>query len=119
MTPTPMQPEHRGYVCSTWARGQRLGLRIGPAFRLVNRIIDSSTVLVLAHGPTVHAWACGDGELLHYAYVPPELRGRGLTRQLVTALCGSYPEHIRVTHPWPGKSDRFQYVPRRLLEAAA
>lgn len=119
MTPTPMQPEHRGYVCSTWARGQRLGLRIGPAFRIVNRIVDASTVLVLASGPTVHAWACGDAELLHYAYVPPELRQRGLARQLITAVLGGYPARIRVTHPWPIASDRYQYVPHGLLEAAA
>lgn len=119
MTPSPMQREHRGYVCSTWARGQRLGLRTGPAFRLVNRIIDASTVLVIAAGPTVHAWACGDGDVLHYAYVPPELRERGMARELITALLGSYPERIRVTHPWPVKSDRYQYVPHGLLEAAA
>ena len=119
MKPAPMQPEHRGYVCSTWARGQQLGLRIGKAFRLVNRIVDSSTVVVFASGPTVHAWACGDGDALHYVYVPPELRHRGLARQLITALFGEYPERIRVTHPWPGASDRFQHVPHGLLEAAA
>lgn len=118
MTPVPMQTEHRGYVCSTWARGQR-GMRTGPAFRLVNRIIDASRVLVIAAGPTVHAWVCGDSAVLHYAYVPPELRERGMARELVTALFDGYPARIRTTHPWPFASDRYQYVPRRLLEAAA
>lgn len=119
MTPTPMLDAHRGSVCSTWARGQRLGIRTGPAFRLVNRILDTARVVVLASGPTVHAWACGDEGMLHYAYVPPELRERGMARELVTALLGDYPERVRVTHPWPFTSDRYQFVPHALLEAAA
>lgn len=120
MTPEAMAPEHRGYVCSTWARGQRLGLRTRPAFRLVNRVIDSGAdVVVLASGRTVHAWACGQDDVLHYVYVPPEIRGKGFARRLITSLFGAYSERIRVTHPWPFESERFQYMPRRLLEAAA
>jgi hypothetical protein len=114
-----MAPQHRGYVCSTWARGQRLGIRTGPAFRLVNRIIDTSRVMVLASGPTVHAWACASDDALMYAYAPPELRRQGMVRQLVTALFESYPERVRVTHPWPFASERFKYDPTALLEAAA
>lgn len=113
-----MLPEHRGFVCSTWANGQR-GLRRGPAFRLANRLIDTTPVLVLASGRTVHAWACGDGDVLHYAYVPPELRESGVARRLITALFGNYPDRIRVTHPWPFSSGRYQYVKTALLEAAA
>jgi GNAT superfamily N-acetyltransferase len=119
MNVEPMRAEHRGYVCSTWARGQRIGLRTRPAFRLVNRIVDASRVVVIASGPTVHAWACGDGDVLHYVYVPRELRGRGIARRLISQLFEGYPERVRVTHPWPFSSNRFQYVPHALLEAAA
>jgi hypothetical protein len=119
MTPSPMQQAHRGYVCSTWANGQRLGIRTRPAFRLVNRIIDVARVVVIAQGPTVHAWACADDDVLMYAYVPPELRRRGVARKLVTSLFGDYPQRVRVAHPWPFASERFQYVPHALLEAAA
>ncbi len=109
----------RPYVASTWARGSRYGLRTGDAFRLVNRALDVSDVLVLANNKTVHAWACGEAGLLHYVYVPPELRGHGLARDAITQLLGEYPEHVNVTHPWPRESARFRYTPHLLFRSAA
>lgn len=122
MTPVTMLPAHRAYVVSTWAHGQRYPLRTRPAFRLVNRILDSGAVdvVVLATEHTVHAWACGEGEnVLHYAYVPPELREQGFARRLITALFGGYPERIHVTHKWPFESARYCLTKHRLLERAA
>lgn len=121
MTPAPMAPEHRAFVASTWARGQRYGLRTRQAFRFVNHVLDTGvSVVVIANGPTVHAWACGEDEnTLHYAYVPPGLRREGFAHRLLDALFGAYPEHINVTHPWPFESSRFRYVPNLLLRAAA
>lgn len=120
MTPETMRPEHRAYVASTWARGSKYGLRTREAFRFVNRVLDSApTVLVFATGPTVHAWACADGDTLHYAYVCPDMRGFGLARRLITALLGEYPEHVNVTHRWPRESGRFRYAEHLLLRTAA
>lgn len=123
-----MAPEHRAFVVCTWARSARYGLRRPETFRLVDRIVDSSArVLVVANGKTVHAWACGDGDVLHYAYTAPELdedresllRGRGLARRIITELLGEYAEHITVSHPWPRESARFRYVPNLLLTRTA
>lgn len=112
MTPIPMELPHRGYVVGTWSNGQRYGMRVSTAKRLVNRVLDSDArVIVFANGRTVHAWACGEGaNILHYAYVPPELRKNGFLRKLVTSLFGEYPDCIRTTHPWPWPSGRYQYT---------
>jgi GNAT superfamily N-acetyltransferase len=111
-----MAPEHRAFVASTWARGSRYGLRTRDAFRLVNRLLDASPrIVVAANGMTVHAWACGVADALHYVYVPPELRGHGIARRLITELFGEYPDRIVVTHRWPRPSSRFTYAPERLL----
>lgn len=84
-------------------------------FRLVDRVLDAGTpVVVLAHDKTVHAWACGELGVLHYVYVPPELRGNGLGAQLIALAVGGYLERINVTHEWPGESRRFRYTPHLL-----
>ena len=124
-----MAPEHRAFVVCTWARSASYGLRLTPTFKLVDRVLDDprARVVCIAHGRTVHAWACGDGEVLHYAYTAPELdangvsllRGRGLARRLITELFGAYPEHITTSHEWPRESARFCYVPNLLLTRTA
>jgi len=125
-----MQPEHRAFVVCTWAKSASYGLRRPATFRLVDRVLDDSgaRVVCIAHGRTVHAWACGDGDVLHYAYTAPELdpttgvsllRGRGLARRLITELFGEYPEHITTSHEWPRESARFRYVPNLLLTRTA
>ena len=121
MTPTPMLQSHRRYVVPTWANSADYdGMRRRDRFRLVDRILDGGAdVFVIANGDTVHAWACGDLGMLHYVYVPPELRRKGLARRLITALLGDYPQHINVTHGWPRESSRFRHVPHLLLRTAA
>lgn len=129
MTPlVDMAPEHRAYVVCTWAKSASYGLRRPETFKLVDRVLDGGArVVCIAHGRTVHAWACGDGDVLHYAYTAPELdalgnsllRGRGLAQRLITELLGAYPEHITTSHPWPRESARFRYVPNLLLTRTA
>ncbi len=107
----------RRYVAPTWGHSSSYpGLRKRERFALVDRILnEGAKVFVLATNDiTVHAWAAGDGEALHFVYVPPGLRGNGLARRAITALLGSYPERIHTTHIWPRPSSRFVYAPHLL-----
>lgn len=121
MTPREMTAGDRRFVVPTWAQSSRYdGLSKADRFDLVDRLLDGSArCVVLASDRTVHAWACGDVDTLHYVYVPPELRGHGLARRVITALFGELPEHVHVTHPWPRPSPRFRYVPHLILRSAA
>jgi hypothetical protein len=61
---------------------------------------------------TLHGWACAaPGERLYYAYLPKELRGRGLSRALVREAFGEYPKQIPTAYPWPHAGARFQFTP--------
>ncbi len=116
-----MTPRDRRYVVPTWACSSRYdGLRKRGRFALVDRALDDGTpvVCLASDDLTVHAWACGESGTLHYVYVPPELRGNGLARRVITAVLGSYPERINTTHEWPRPSSRFRYTPHLLREAA-
>lgn len=116
-----MTARDRRYVVPTWAHGSRYdGMHRRDRFALVDRLLDAGArcIVLATDERTVHAWACGDDDLLHYAYVPPELRGEGLARQAITALFGEYPERIYVTHEWPRASSRFRFAPYRLRQAA-
>lgn len=116
-----MLASDRRFVVPTWARSSSYdGLALPERFRKVDRIIDGGArVIVLARGITVHAWACAEDDTLHYAYVPPKLRGHGLARRLIMALFGRYPERINVTHAWPGERERFRYTPHLIHREAA
>lgn len=109
MTPREMLPSDRGYVFKSWLRESRYRPR-GHRASIITGHLDTARTVVLASGPTVHAFACGSGETLHFAYVPFDLRGHGLGRRVITALFGSYPDHITVTHAWPFESARFHYA---------
>jgi hypothetical protein len=121
-----MRPEDRRFIVPTWVRSLATHLRVAPHgkhWRAVDRVLDATDtrVIVLASDQaarTIHAWAAATGDALQYAYVPPELRREGLARQCITALFGSYPERIAVTHAWPFASERFYLQPHRLLRAA-
>jgi len=108
-----MTGRDRPFVVSTWARSSRYeGMRKRDRFRFVDRVLDAGTpVTVLASDElTVHAWACASDGTLHYVYVPPELRGCGFARRVITAALGWYPSLIHVSHPWPAESSRFVVV---------
>lgn len=123
MTPRIMTIRDRRYVVPTWAEGSRYqGLRKSERFALVDRVlseIGARVVCLVTNDITVHAWAAGGPDVLHYVYVPPELRGEGLARRVITELFDGYPDHIDVTHPWPRASTRFRYRPHLLHREAA
>jgi hypothetical protein len=53
--------------------------------------------------------------VLHYAYLPPELRSLGLCKAMVTRLCGAGP--IDVTSFWPKRwPEHFHYNPYRIYQ---
>lgn len=118
-----MSASDRRFVAPTWALGAKWkGLTKDERFRRVDRILDDegTRVVVLAVGRTVHAWAAGIGTRLLYVYVPPELRGEGLARRVITELIGGYPDVIQITHPWPYASERFRFprIEPRMRKAA-
>lgn len=123
-----MEPLDRRFVVPTWVRSlafQRRGDHRKATLRrywaIVDRVLDDSAtrVSVLATGGgAVHGWACATGDVLQYAYVPPELRGHGLARRCITHALGGYADRIEVTHAWPFSSERFHVVPHHLLRAS-
>ena len=121
MTPRAMNASDRRFVAPTWALSSSYdGLSKASRFKLVDRMLDGGApVIVLAEGATVHAWACGEAGVLHYAYCPPELRRHGIVRRLITSLFGEYPEHIATTHEWPWESRRFVFRPHLMHREAA
>lgn len=122
-----MRPEDRRFIVPTWVRSLASFRRIAPMgkhWRAVDRVLDAhdTRVMVLASDSaarTIHAWAAATGEVLHYAYVPPELRREGLARSCITSLLGGYPERIGITHAWPFTSPRFVWQSHPLLRTAA
>jgi len=121
MTPRAMNASDRRFVAPTWALSSTYdGLSKPARFRLVDRMLDAGApVIVLAEGPTVHAWACGEADTLHYVYVPPDLRGFGIAAKLIALALGGYPERINVTHRWPRESSRFVFRPQLTHREAA
>jgi GNAT superfamily N-acetyltransferase len=116
-----MTARDRRFVVPTWAHNSSYdGKTLPERFDLVDRTIDGGcrVVCLATSDICVHAWAAGDGDALHYVYVPPELRKKGLARRAITALFGSYPERIHCTHKWPRASARFRFAPYRLRTAA-
>ena len=126
-----MRPEDRRFVVPTWVRslaasrrGEQRRRTLRVYWGVVDRVLDApgTRVVVMASdgaARTLHAWACATGDVLHYAYVPPELRHEGLARQAITAVLGSYPEHVATSHAWPFESARFRRQDHHLLRQAA
>jgi hypothetical protein len=82
---------------------------------------ESAVVLYREGKDTIHAWACGRGpNLLHFAYVPVNLRRSGFGRAVIDTVLDGYPKTIHVTssplslphHP------RFVYNPFVMRQAA-
>ena len=113
-----MLPDDRRFIVPTWVRSLASLERRAPQgrdWRAVDRILDTAgtEVQVLVTGNAIHAWAAGTSSLVHYAYVPPELRREGLARRCITALLGGYPERIAITTAWPFASARYCLQPMR------
>lgn len=122
-----MRPEDRRFIVPTWVRSMASLKRVAPMgkhWRAVDRVLDApdTRVSVLASDAaarTIHAWAAASGDLLHYVYVPPELRRAGIARKLITSLLGSYPDRIAISTAWPFASTRFHWQAHPLLRTAA
>lgn len=65
--------------------------------RVVERLYPHVSVLGRG-GSEVHAWVCAEPGLVHYVYVPAELRRLGFAKALVRAVAGERGEH---THRRP------------------
>lgn len=125
-----MRPEDRRFIVPTWVRSLAATRRdderkdtLRRYWGIVDRILDDQDTRVMVTASdqaarTLHAWAASTAGVLHYAYVPVELRERGLARKCITALLGDYPEQIPITHAWPFASSRFVWQPHPLLRAA-
>lgn len=141
-----MRPEDRRFVIPTWVQSfaeyapwsKRTTLQ--KHWAVVERLLlsPSTRVVVLCTDSaqrTLHGWAAADVDAwaLHYAYIPPELRGGGLARTAITSVLGTYADRIDVTHPWPElkirnetgrvigtrQHNRFRWSPYPLLSCEA
>lgn len=109
----PAKPEHRSYILSTWVKSyessvRRLtvaGMRIqtdvyrAGESKLAEKYWHISGVLVSPGDEyTIHGWVCASAGRLWHVYVPPQLRGNGVARELVEQSAGKqYATH----KPWP------------------
>ncbi len=87
------RPLMKGVEHQAYHQGQR---------RRVERLWRLTSVAVTERAPEApHAWVCGRFGVLHYVYVPFELRRRGLAKLLVRSVCGP---DVDVSHRWPFES---------------
>lgn len=125
------RPERPGLVLDSWLRTYRRLFHVRGLSPLewyagqraiAMRLLEDVWCAVRPESPeTIHGWVCGEEGVLHYVYVPAELRRRGIGRALVLALAG---ERGVVTHRPPSSKalSGFVYNPfalaRTLMEAA-
>ncbi len=115
-----MTPRDRHFVSATWARAARYGFAAPREGRLSFRIVDallerSPRVLCIATDErTVHAWAAGHGDVLHFVYCAPELRRQGLARFLLREMFGAKGPAL-VTHDTPKRLAPRAYLNPYLL----
>lgn len=97
-----MTSSDRRFVVPTWASSARYGMSRALSFRLVDALLCHRTrVLCIATDErTVHAWCAGHDDVMHYAYVAPELRRQGFARILVTRMFGGAGPAV-LTHEAP------------------
>lgn len=115
ISPREMTARDRRFVVPTWVHGSAYDIPIARRWRLVDRLLDSgrTRVIVLATNDiTVHAWAAASDGVLHFAYVPPELRRKGMASKAIALALGEYPFDIRTSHLWPYDTERFRLSKR-------
>lgn len=120
ITTRPLTQADRRFVVPTWVKSvshgpQQCRRLLRATYGLaVDRILDDpATVGVVlcseAATSALHGYAVAAHGVLHYAYMPPELRGQGLARKAIRAVLGDYPARIVTSHPWPWQSARFHW----------
>lgn len=100
---------HRNYILSTWLKSYipviRKWLGKDAPLRYEQEAAETlweQTWIVTSEEDefTIHAWVAGVPGVLHYVYVPPDLRGKGIARALIRHACGHTFSYGR---PWPYK----------------
>lgn len=114
----PLAKADRGFVASTWVQSyKQAGVPngfLGRHAEVVDCLLARATTLVLCDredAESLHGWVCGSGCVLHYVYVPHELRRNRFARQMIAAAIKGYPNTIPCSHKWPHQSSRFQFNP--------
>lgn len=103
----PMTEDDVAFVYSTWLQSYRrrfvdLTRRVywKQQRERVDRIVSATRIACQPGAErAIHGYVCGGPGLLHYVYVPFELRGRGLARDMTRAVCGE--GAVTLTHFWP------------------
>lgn len=89
-----MSLRDRNFVAPTWIKSARYGFATPRGtrieYRIVNALLERAPrVLCIATDErTVHAWAAGHDDVLHFVYVAPELRRQGFARLLIRQMFG-------------------------------
>lgn len=98
---------HRNYIISTWVlsasdavakRGVRRSVCRAEEDGLCKAAIESGSVFVLVDevdDSVIHGWIAGVKGLLQWAYLPPQLRGKGIFRSMAHVVCGKDLEYTR------------------------
>lgn len=115
--------EHRAFIHGTWFRSywqQSKGKLSHSVFadgepRLIESCYGLCHVLT-TDGSSIHGWVCGKMGLLHYVYVPTELRGNGFGSKMVLSLTGVGPDYTRENR-WIKQKVKGTFNPYRLQES--
>jgi hypothetical protein len=123
----PAGEVHRNYVLSTWIlstvdsatkRGVRRSVCRIEEEAAAKTALEQGLVKVLvdhADDTVIHGWICGKQGLLHWGYLPPELRKLGLFKSMVRRVCGKNVQYTRKSRSYraPGY---WVHNPYRVLE---
>lgn len=107
--------KHRSFLLSTWVRSAIPSIRkvTGNSSQISqDRMVEEEASRAeslwklgsVVHGKdddyTVYAWIVGEQGVLHYVYVVPELRKKGVAEALIESVCG---HNYETGRQWPGK----------------
>ena len=80
---------------------------------LIERLLPLAHVLYRT-GSEIHGWVCGAPGVVHYAYVPAELRRNGIARSMVLAVAGESGAHTHRRMPGLSGFANWHYDPYRI-----
>jgi hypothetical protein len=114
-----LDPSDRAFIATTWGKSYRERSGVEPHIferehrKVIDRLLDVGRWAILASAEvprTIYAWACAREDVLHYAYVVPELHGRGMMRLLLGHL-GLWRDTIECSHRFSKPNTRFVWNP--------